>query len=99
MADPEEKGYGTHFGGETLADFVKNHDVISLTDGGMARTPQDTGNGVDLGGGGSYVLPAAKPNALGGVKQGGAVADVADAPTAEQFNALLAQLRASGVIA
>lgn len=50
-----------------------------------------------------YTLPAATAAALGGVKQGAAVPDLAtDANTATanaKINALLAQLRAAGVIA
>lgn len=49
---------------------------------------------------GSYTLPAATSTAIGGVKQGAAVADAAStAPTATEFKALLDSLRAAGVIA
>ena len=47
----------------------------------------------------SYTLPAATTSALGGVKMAAAVADVAAAPTAEEFNGLLASLRAAGILA
>ncbi|WP_306541993.1 head fiber protein [Acidaminococcus intestini] len=47
----------------------------------------------------SYTLPAATTSALGGVKQAAAVPDAAAAPTKEEFNALLASLRAAGIIA
>ena len=51
----------------------------------------------------AYTLPAATAAALGGVKQGAAVPDLAtDANTTTanaKINALLAQLRAAGVIA
>lgn len=48
----------------------------------------------------SYTLPAATTSALGGVKQGVAVADAAStAPTAAEFKALLDSLRTSGAIA
>ena len=47
----------------------------------------------------AYTLPAAKTNALGGVKQAAAVADAAAAPTQGEFNALLASLRAAGILA
>ena len=48
----------------------------------------------------AYVLPAATATAIGGVKQGVAVADAAgSAPTAAEFKALLDALRASGAIA
>ena len=47
-----------------------------------------------------YVLPAASSSAMGGVKQGAAVADAAaDNVTQAEFNALLASLRAAGIIA
>lgn len=47
----------------------------------------------------SYTLPAATTSALGGVKMAAAVADVAAAPTVEEFNGLLASLRAAGILA
>lgn len=48
--------------------------------------------------GATYTLPAATTSALGGVKMAAAVADAAAAPTKEEFNALLAALRAAGII-
>ena len=53
----------------------------------------------DLGGGSSYTLPAATTGALGGVKMAAAVTDASDAVTAENFNGLLASLRAAGILA
>lgn len=47
----------------------------------------------------SYTLPAATTSALGGVKMASAVADAAAAPTMEEFNGLLASLRAAGILA
>lgn len=48
----------------------------------------------------AYTLPAASASAIGGVKQGVAVADAAStAPTAAEFKALLDSLRDAGVIA
>lgn len=47
----------------------------------------------------SYTLPAATTSALGGVKMATAVADAAAAPTMEEFNGLLASLRAAGILA
>ena len=77
-------------------------DTIALKLGGMARTPQDTGAGVVLGGGGSYTLPAATTAALGGVKKTPAVAALAggaDAATiVTAFNDLVTKLRAAGVV-
>ena len=49
--------------------------------------------------GSSYTLPAATTSALGGVKMATAVQDVAAAPTMEEFNGLLASLRAAGILA
>lgn len=47
----------------------------------------------------AYVLPAASSAALGGVRQGSAIADLSAAPTQADFNGLLAVLRATGLIA
>lgn len=47
----------------------------------------------------SYTLPAATTSALGGVKMAAAVADAGAAPTMEEFNGLLASLRAAGILA
>lgn len=49
--------------------------------------------------GSSYTLPAATTSALGGVKMAAAVTDVVAAPTMEEFNGLLASLRAAGILA
>lgn len=85
---------------KTLHDVIQDDgkDVIALTVGGMARTPKDTGDGIDLGGGGSYTLPAAAANTLGGVKKGAAVAVATEETLLAQFNALLASLKAGGSI-
>ena len=59
-------------------------------------------NGVSGGGGSSYVLPSATKTALGGVKQGVAVADsnaTEIATLVASYNALLAVLRNTGIIA
>lgn len=66
-------------------------------DTGEAGPKGDKGDKGDPGE--SYVLPAAQTDALGGVKQAAAVADAAAAPTQEEFNALLASLRAAGILA
>lgn len=47
----------------------------------------------------SYTLPAATTSALGGVRMAAAVEDAAAAPTMEDFNGLLASLRAAGILA
>lgn len=60
----------------------------------------DTGDPGEQGPAGpSYTLPAATTSALGGVKMAAAVADAAAAPTMEEFNGLLASLRAAGILA
>lgn len=46
-----------------------------------------------------YTLPAATTSALGGVRMAAAVEDAAAAPTMEEFNGLLASLRAAGILA
>lgn len=62
------------------------------------------GNPVDVGGAPTaYTLPAATAEALGGVKKGAAIPDLASgadaAVIATKVNSILAQLRAIGVIA
>lgn len=57
------------------------------------------GTGAQGPAGPSYTLPAATTSALGGVKMATAVADAAAAPTMEEFNGLLASLRAAGILA
>lgn len=46
-----------------------------------------------------YILEAATTSALGGVKQAAAASDAAAAPTQEEYNGLLASLRAAGILA
>lgn len=46
-----------------------------------------------------YTLPAATTDALGGVKQMAAIADLTAVPTQEDFNNLLAALRTAGLLA
>ncbi|NEG71018.1 hypothetical protein GFD24_02000 [Bifidobacterium ramosum] len=73
---------------------VTGRAVMKATDAAAARTA--------IGAGTPYTLPAAG-TALGGVKKGAAVANLAADATAPAIvttvNALLAQLRTSGVIA
>ena len=47
----------------------------------------------------SDFLPLATPTAAGAIKQAATVANVAAAPTAEEFNALLKSLRDAGILA
>ncbi|EPQ5740004.1 TPA: hypothetical protein SMG11_002161 [Serratia marcescens] len=47
----------------------------------------------------TFAPPAATASVVGGVKQGAAVANAAAAPTQAEYNALLASLRAAGIIA
>ena len=73
----------------------------------MWNGPKD-GNGVaelriayvgPLPAGPTYTLPAATPEALGGVKQAPAIPDIGAAPTQQDFNGLLAALRTAGILA
>ena len=67
---------------------------------GPAGEKGDTGaQGPQGPAGATYTLPVATTAALGGVKQAAAVADVAAAPTMEEFNGLLASLRTAGILA
>ncbi len=71
--------------------------VFSFAFTGLKGEKGDTGAQGPAGE--TYILPAATTSALGGVKMGAAVADATAAPTQEEFNTLLASLRAAGVIA
>lgn len=86
---------GGEGGGVTVDQITDASDVgksvLKAADAAAARTA--------IGAGAPYTLPAATTAAIGGVKQGAAVADAAAAPTQSEFNALLASLRAAGVIA
>lgn len=74
--------------------------VFAFTFSNLKGAKGDKGDKGDQGEpGATYTLPAATTSALGGVKQATAVADVAAAPTMEEFNALLAALRAAGILA
>ena len=78
--------------GQTLTAAHLNH-----MEAGIAAAAGVKGDKGDPGE--AYTLPAAKTNVLGGVKQAAAVPDAAAAPTKEEFNALLASLRAAGILA
>ena len=86
---------------ELLNDLEKRADRVGEKgDPGPAGPKGDKGEKGDTGPAGpAYVLPAAKTNALGGVKQAAVVADAAAAPTKEEFNALLKSLRDAGILA
>lgn len=74
--------------------------VFAFTFSNLKGAKGDKGDKGDQGEpGATYTLPAATTSALGGVKQATALADVAAAPTMEEFNALLAALRAAGILA
>ena len=94
----------------STAGIVKVGDRLSVAADGTLSSPLATGavpGMVMIGSGFSYVpssgminVAAAASNVTGGVKQGIAVADAAgDAPTKAEFDALLASLRTSGVLA
>lgn len=74
--------------------------VFSFAFKNLKGAKGDKGDPGDQGPAGpSYTLPAATTSALGGVKMAAAVADAAAAPTMEEFNGLLASLRAAGILA
>lgn len=74
--------------------------VFSFAFKNLKGTKGDKGDtGAQGPAGTSYTLPAATTSALGGVKMAAAVADAAAAPTMEEFNGLLASLRAAGILA
>lgn len=80
---------------------VSSADITDATATGRSvLTAKDAASARQaIGAGTQYTLPAATASALGGVKQGAAVADAAgEAPTATEFNALLGALRTSGVL-
>lgn len=91
---------------KTLHDVITNDelDVIPLKIGGMARVPQDTGEGINLSAGAAaYVLPAATTAVIGGVKKTPTIAPLAagaDAATiVTTVNDLIAKLKTAGIIA
>ena len=74
--------------------------VFSFAFKNLKGAKGDKGDTGDQGpAGSSYTLPAATTSALGGVKMAAAVTDVVAAPTMEEFNGLLASLRAAGILA
>lgn len=77
-------------------------DGIALQVGGMARTPQDTGGGLELGAGTAYVLPAATTAAIGGVKKTPTIAALAGGADAAAIvttvNDLIAKLKTAGIV-
>ena len=90
---------------KTLQDVIVDDkkDVIPIKIGGMARTPQDTGAGIELGGGGpAYVLPAATTDAIGGVKKTPTIAALAGGADAAAIvttvNDLIAKLKTAGIV-
>ncbi|MEL5392867.1 head fiber protein [Serratia nevei] len=86
---------GGEVGGVTVDQITDassvGKSVLKAADAAAARTA--------IGAGAPYTLPAATTAAIGGVNQGAAVANAAAAPTQAEFNALLASLRAAGIIA
>ncbi|WP_442801395.1 head fiber protein [Serratia rubidaea] len=89
--------FGGGEGGGVTVDQITDasavgKSVLKAADAAAARTA--------IGAGAPYTLPTATTAAIGGVKQGAAVANAAgEAPTATEYNALLASLRAAGIIA
>lgn len=73
-------------------------DATQLASGLMSATDKKKLDGIAEQAN-KYTLPAASKSAIGGVKQGTAVADAAGSDEKDKINALLASLRAAGVIA
>lgn len=103
----EQGGDVTHFGGKVIFEEGCDVEGGSFTE---VKTASETEKGIVKIGAGLEVetdgtlsvtpTPDADPDTKGLVKQAEAVADCAgDAPTAEEYNALLAALRAAGIIA
>ena len=105
----EQGGDVTHFGGKVI--FEEGCEVEGLPPQ-PAEIPVATeeelggiivGSGLEVEEDGTLSVtptPDADPETKGLVKQGEAVADCSgDAPTAEEYNALLASLRTAGIIA
>lgn len=67
---------------KTTSDDYEKHDMIALEDAGMARTPKDTGDGVELGGGSAPADPATVDNLGGATKVGKDVMKATDAAAA-----------------
>jgi len=101
----EQGGEVTHFGGKVI--FEEGSQVEGLPAPELPVASDETLGGIKVGDGLSVTeegvlstdIPDADPETKGLVKQGEAVSDAAgDAPTSEEFNALLASLRAAGII-
>lgn len=102
----KQGGDETHFGGKVVFE-----EGVVVEGGSFTAVPTATtevkgivkvGSGLSVTADGvlSANIPDAGANVKGLVKQAEAVADAAgDAPTAEEYNALLAALRAAGIIA
>lgn len=103
----EQGGEVTHFGGKVI--FEEGCEVEGLGPQPLTPATEETLGGIIVGSGleveedGTLSVkptPDADPETKGLVKQGEAVADCSgDAPTAEEYNALLASLRTAGIIA
>ncbi len=103
---------GTIDGGSVAVDDITDattvgRSVLTAADAAAARTAIGAGTSnlvigttSDTAMVGDYTPPAATTAIAGMVKQAAAVADAAgEAPTASEYNALLAALRTAGVIA
>ena len=93
--DPEEEL------GAATREFVENTITTALTGNYLLLAGGTMKGDLDMGGHAlkNVVLPAATTNALGGVKQMAAIADLTAVPTQEDFNNLLAALRTAGLLA
>ena len=101
----EQSGDVTHFGGKVI--FEEGCEIEGLEEYQMPIATAEVLGGVKVGEGLaveedgtlSADIPDAAEDVKGLVKQAEPVADAASAPTAEEYNALLASLRTAGIIA
>ena len=81
-----------------MAKIISGEVPAASTELNVILVGED-GEPVEVGGGSSYVLPAATTAELGGVKMAAHVADAAgENVTAAEFNGLLDVLEAAGIV-
>lgn len=81
-----------------VAKIISGEAPAASTELNVILVGED-GEPVEVGGGSSYVLPAATTAELGGVKMAAHVADAAgENVTAAEFNGLLDVLEAAGIV-
>ena len=103
----EQGGDTTHFGGKVIFEEGCEIEGLPPQPAEIPVASEEELGGIKVGDGLSVTeegvlstdIPDADPETKGLVKQGEAVSDAeGEAPTAEEFNALLASLRTAGII-